>query len=363
MFKYIFGRRHFFIGFYVFLFLLGCQTKNKSNTTNLALPLPANKSTLAADSAKKINPIGHRLQVDGENFRPYFLKNSNAVIFVSQKRSAHKNPQIYRCLLNSSNNCEKETRLTFSDGEADFPVTLQNDEKIAYISTTDAIKENPRLFSANSNLNIQLQDVFITNTFAFPVERLSKSALPITSISPVSEHQLILSVKIQKTTSDFISKILLINWPQASSQELLVAKNSEISFPIRNKNQVTIWSQKNSIWMQNQKGKSEVAVNLFSSIHDISWWDADHLSILVSGRMHNDLFDQIYILDLRLNCSILLAATNTDLWYPQTANKKLAYTAVVDGAQQIYIVNLLESLGACQSISNQQAPQIHSISN
>lgn len=84
---------------------------------------------------------GQALTSNGENFDPAFSPKGDKVVFVSQGRPQHRQPQIYEYDLKT----HKEKRITFQASNTAFPQYSPNGEWILYSSSTDELKEDPPL--------------------------------------------------------------------------------------------------------------------------------------------------------------------------------------------------------------------------
>jgi Tol biopolymer transport system component len=126
----------------VVLPLIGCANK-RVQVDELKLE---KKSTIASDKAPKFvtaDPrLGSSITLLGDNTSPSWSPDGEHLLFVSRNRPAHKNAQVYEFDFKTN----KERRITYSDGEDSDPQYVLGGNKIVYASTTDELKERPKLF-------------------------------------------------------------------------------------------------------------------------------------------------------------------------------------------------------------------------
>jgi len=104
------------------------------------VPTNPNTSTLKTQLPPPPKVAGlHQLTTVGENYRPRVSPDGSHLLFLSEKRPNHLQPQIYE--LDLSN--QSQRRITFQDGtvyDADY---AGSNDTLIYSSDTDQIKENP----------------------------------------------------------------------------------------------------------------------------------------------------------------------------------------------------------------------------
>ncbi len=109
------------------LFITQCTTGDKSQSDSKPIQRKG-------DQAKQIT-------FSGQNKYGRFSPDAQKIIFHSSNRKNHENSQIYIMDIGS----KKERRITYHDGDTANAQFLYDSKNIAYLSTTDEIKEYPRL--------------------------------------------------------------------------------------------------------------------------------------------------------------------------------------------------------------------------
>jgi len=91
------------------------------------------------------NNPGETVVVDeGDNSYPVYSRDGNRLLFVSAKRRAHNQAQVYEKNLLTG----EERRITFHNGDNAFPQYHPRENLIMYSSSTDELKENPPLLKS-----------------------------------------------------------------------------------------------------------------------------------------------------------------------------------------------------------------------
>ena len=112
---------------------------------------------------------------DGNNSQPFYSSNGRKLLFVSQKRASHSQPQIYEKNLESG----EERRLTFQNGTTFNPKYHPKEPWIVYSSTTDELKENPPLLNPTMESSIlpphfqQPTEIYIHSLAGFEITRVT----------------------------------------------------------------------------------------------------------------------------------------------------------------------------------------------
>ncbi len=324
----------------------------------------------STEKAKEVKPInsatkpappqeiqfGTRLTSNGENFHSRFSSDGLSLIYVSKGRGSQKNQQIFTWSLSES----KERRLTYSDGNADLPLFIHQEQKIAYVSTTDASKERPQLFYATKKNSNATNDLFVSDPHGLPIEKLTKLNQVFTSLDFDGESHFIFSLNQPED-----HQIGVVDLKGGSPKIIAQSKDKELIFALQNQRQLTVWLEEDPLQpvvLKEKKGAEKTRAHLipFSTVHDLSWWDADRETLLISGKLQQDRLDSVYLLDLRFDCLIPLASTNADLWYPSVnpAKSLVSITLVDHGTRQIYLYPVPADLGQCFPSTNFQIQEL-----
>ena len=322
--------------------LFGCKTADKN-----IKPAPIQVTVPASSPAQEVS-FGSRLTSGGENFHARFSRDGQSLIYVSKGRLSQKNQQIYSMSISD----QKEKRITYSDGESDMPMYVNGDYQFAYVSDTDSAKENPRLFSEPGTAP-HTNDLFLSDISGFPIEKLTHFNNVFSSIDFDGDKNFIYTVNRKLD-----HRVGLVSEKGEHPPLLFQSEDKELVFGLRNRHQLNIWLEEDQIApavlkMKRPNEKIKDVFLPFFSIHDLSWWDPERETILVSGKLPKDSFDAIYLYDLRFNCMIQVAKVPTDLWYPSVNSEKslLALTIIDHGLRQIYLSSLPQDLGQCSPAS------------
>lgn len=141
-------------------FISNCSGPSKQNSSN--------EMTL---SSPKTTSMGKRLTTHGSNSQAFFHSSGTRFLFVSSNRNSHSEKQVYEYDINS----QKERRVTFNDGIAQWPSYLR-DTEVVYSSNTDAIKEYPpRLYKELHEKNWAPFDIYSSDLFGNDLKRWTDS--------------------------------------------------------------------------------------------------------------------------------------------------------------------------------------------
>ncbi len=311
------------------------------------LPKPASRQ-IASMGAETLGPPLLLLSTpSGENFKAHFSHDGANLIYISKDRTSHKNMQAYEWSFIS----KKERRITYSDGDVEEAIYFDDDKKIAYISNTDVIKNDPELFRPKTEAASTNNDIFASEPSGLPIEKWTKSDSHSAFLSLANEKTFIFS-----TTKNKSQQIVTMNTHGGELSIVQKTDDSPLLYPLQNRQHVTIWLEEDknqlpTIHRQKAHEKASIVNSSFTSIHDISWWDAEREVLLVSGKQSSDNFDNLYLEDLKYQCQIPLFSIKADLWYPSvdTDKKRIAFTALNSAHRQIEVFNLPDSLPECHS--------------
>jgi hypothetical protein len=135
----------------------GPQKQNSSSENNLSSP--------------KTTSLGERLTTQGNNSQVFYHSSGTRFLFVSSNRNNHTEKQVYEYDFKS----QKERRVTFNDGIAQWPAYLQ-DSQVVYSSNTDALKEYPpRLYKELHEKNWAPFDIYSSDLFGNGIKRWTEA--------------------------------------------------------------------------------------------------------------------------------------------------------------------------------------------
>jgi WD40 repeat protein len=108
----------------------------------------------------------------GQNLSPQFTLDGEEILFISEKRQAHRHPQLYAIDLGTF----QERRLTFQDGHV-FDAIAFSENEVSYSSTTDEYKERPLLFYPEmAKQPFPSTEIYLANIQGVSIERLTQEA-------------------------------------------------------------------------------------------------------------------------------------------------------------------------------------------
>ena len=121
---------------------------------------------------KDVGSLGTLLTGQGESENPVFSPYANMLYFVGEDRRSHKNPQAYAMDLLSF----EERRVTFQDGQI-LDIVPVSAEDIVYSSSTDELKERPKLFSDPASLSpYPGSELYASDLYGGEIKRLTNES-------------------------------------------------------------------------------------------------------------------------------------------------------------------------------------------
>jgi hypothetical protein len=119
---------------------------------------------------KERTSLGIKLTDVGINHSPQFNLSEDEILFISEKRKTHAQPQLYSMDLGSF----REKRLTFQDGHIYDAIAIANNE-VSYSSTTDEYKERPLLFYPDqAKQKFPGTEIYLSNAQGLSINRLTQ---------------------------------------------------------------------------------------------------------------------------------------------------------------------------------------------
>lgn len=154
------------------------------STLNCSGPQKQNSSSENTLSTPKITSLGERLTTQGSNSQVFFHPSGARFVFVSSNRNSHTEKQVYEYDFKS----QKERRVTFNDGIAQWPSYLQ-DSQVVYSSNTDALKEYPpRLYRDLHEKNWAPFDIYSSDLFGNGIKRWTEALEADTHPTPWKDN-------------------------------------------------------------------------------------------------------------------------------------------------------------------------------
>jgi Tol biopolymer transport system component len=111
---------------------------------------------------------GLRLTSIGTNQKAHFSPDGKTLIYLSGARDAHKHVQVYEMSLSTF----REKRITFHDGDCHDVDYSPTGEQLIYSSTTDELKERPRLLNQKIG-TLPPTEIYLTDRKGSQIQRLT----------------------------------------------------------------------------------------------------------------------------------------------------------------------------------------------
>lgn len=321
------------IGFAVFIGLSACSSSQKSDL-------------IKNEFIKDIGSLGTLLTGQGESENPVFSPYANMLYFVGEDRRSHKNPQAYAMDLLSF----EERRVTFQDGQI-LDVVPVSAENIVYSSSTDELKERPKLFSNPSTESpYPGSELYLSDLYGGEIRRLTNE--------PGFDN--LINLRLDRPQSVTFSKwrgtslqLWQINWKTGDSIPLFKKKDTH-TYGAEYSATTKEW-----LWIEQTapdqllikhgaqfKESSELIPTLSGKIQDAHWVPGQRRLTYV--YFHDDQWKPAFY-DLEKKCGGQLFESGYDIlqlrWSTDAAN--LALTAKVQQKKQI----ILRPSGAWDELS------------
>lgn len=258
----------------------------------------------------------------------------------------HENAQIYEKNLDTA----EEKRITYSDGDAVFPIYISSGNKIIYSSTTDELKEHPQILKKSDSKEFYpSSDLYISDLSGANIIRLTErpgfDGMPMPS--QINTDDLYFVSFVTNTR-----QIYKINLTSKKSSPLFQDNTDRRNF-VSYKNKfawVTTKAEANpvqQIFFAENNLKKPIALELGDAvIQDLEW--ANENILLMSAAFKEKPYLQIYAYDLKSKCiSPLFQLEGSEIQQPkvspdrskiifvsnQIKNKKQIMVKSVDWAQ------------------------------
>jgi Tol biopolymer transport system component len=297
--------------------------------------------------------FGQKLTLQGENKEPSFAPDGESFVFISQARKNHSHPQLYLFDLKNF----KEKRLSFQNGECLNPIFDRSGENIFFASSTDEIKERPvSLYPEMGRFHFPLSEIYRLHIKSERIDRLTY--VPGFQgfhawLNPQS-HQLLansektpgkLQVEIIDTMKGRINQPKF-PFPNNCKNPLVSAQGSRLCIGSTNQTDLD-----NAIFFQ--KGTQNFLPILLPQIkyQDMKWFNYEKSQLLFVWSARTE--SGISVLDLVENCKFDLLKTAGLLSSPSVSTdlKKILYSFKYEGgSQQIYLMEVPDSLPACEKL-------------
>jgi Tol biopolymer transport system component len=338
--------------------LLALTAAACGHTSSSSVP-PSLQQALSNPAAPSLNvsSLGIQLTQQGENSSPFISPDGKKVVYVSQKRTAHAQGQIYVYDLDTL----KERRVTFQDGECRDPIFLKDSKRIVYASTTDELKENPLILRPKDEKSAYpFTDLYVSDLSGSDIERLTHQEGFDGYPWP----------RWDRPQSIIFSR--LVDGQLASFQLNLESKQT---VPLLAKKDISVESmqlspdKKQWTWIERAKsGATQILTGPFilasnkqmpvplpaGEYKEVQWMSAQKL--LLTARIYKKNF-QFYTYDLESKCLQSLFDSNTDLSSPRLQIEKqgLVFASAQGGHSDIFYKSIPASAaGTCLSSPEQK---------
>jgi Tol biopolymer transport system component len=293
------------------------------NTTTVP---PALQQALNAPEAPAMNvsSLGIQLTQQGENDSPSLSADGKKVVFVSRKRRAHSQGQIYIFDLDSL----KEKRLTYQDGDCRDPIFLKDESQIVYASNTDELKEKPLLFRhEDKSTSWPPTELYRSDLSGSDIERLTKQ--PGFDGFPWPRWDRPQSLTYSSLNGAFLEARQL-NIESKQSVLLLAKKDRSIeSMRLSPDKKQWAWIERAAsgeaqIWLAPfaLKISQQKALPLPAGEYKEVLWFSESKLLFVAKLPQFKKYQQIYTYDLGTQCLQNLLDTNSDLSSPRPNPEK-----------------------------------------
>ena len=143
----------------------GCGHSNKKSSVQ-------NGNGPSAPIYRKSDKYGTQLTFHGQNQSAQFSPDAQRILFVASNRNSHRHPQIYEMNLSTL----EERRITYQDGECFDPTYSGDGRGLVYSSTTDEIKEKPKLFYKNTDTEFLPAEIYASDISGNRIERWTEES-------------------------------------------------------------------------------------------------------------------------------------------------------------------------------------------
>lgn len=321
----------------------------KAAPTPVAGDLPPDKlpKPLAPPSeVTKSDPIA--ITSVGSNSGGVYSADGKKIFFVSSARPAHAHSQAYVLDLEK----QKERRLTHQDGDIQGPTPIHQGNEILYASTTDEIKENPRILrihfepkavqkESESPWRFLPFELYLADADNSTIRRLTERPGFDGEATLASDGQTVYFASLVKDELQLFRMSL-----NKTKPELLLKKaDKHVTQPVLSPNGkrlawVELAKQQDAaqIYVGNPNAKEEKILTTSAAIHWApSWHPTEPVLVFTSNRVPAGSFE-IFTLDLEKPClrrwTYHEASDTLPVFSPD--GKNLLFTSNRSGRNQLY---------------------------
>ena len=319
-----------------------------------------------------MSPYGAPLVSVGENYSPHFSRDENRFLFISAKRSSHRQPQVYEFDLKT----KKERRITFQDGEVQSPIYLDADW-IAYASTTDELKERPiRLGQQKASPSSHLGELLPSELYAS--DRFGEKIVRVTKTPGFDGYPYFQNSKAKRLVFSRQVGPLIEIWESPTKpsmgRRLYASDNAQLTSPKWNEVLKSwLWLErpvlsKTSYLMMAQRNFREVRAidSLPPGNYNSFEISSDGLKLVFSADLKLSERPQLYVFDFLTKCLETLIEGPSAITEPSLSpnGKDLLFVADWAGGRQVFKAQVdLNSKKCLTSPKSEEKPLSPSVIN
>jgi TolB protein len=329
----------------LFFWIVGCKSAPKKDLEKSSVALGQDPPP-----ADYVQPEIIQLTHVGENSEAFFSNEGNKIIFKSEKRTDHIQPQIYELDLMT----KVEKRITHQYGELSCPYPLGKN-RLVYSSTTDEIKEELHILKytdlPNSNRQDHVPQGDILPPFEIYASHRNGSQIKRLTYSPgydseVSVHPNGRSLVFTSARSGDL-ELYTMNSRGRRLKRITKLKGADGSAFFSPDGKKLVWRhydpsfQTSQIFISLENGNNKHQLTAHGSLNESPYWHPSQKEIIFSSNRHGNLSRELYSVDVKGLCLKRLTYTNGKESYP-TFDKKgeqVLFTSDISGASQIYLMD------------------------
>ena len=295
-----------------------------------------------------------RLTSVGVNHGGRFSPDGKRILFVSSGREQHKNSQIYELNLDNF----REKRLTYQDGdclEADY---TPDGNKMIYASTTDELKERPRLLNP-SKAERAPTELYLSDLRGVDIQRLTHLAGYQGEVSWVSPRQILFG-----SEKNGALEIHSLTLPGKQSSVWQTDQKESLELPTVTLNgKISAWlsthpTQAMVVHMK-KNGKVSTFDVPFTQVQSLQWLEIpkETPKLLMSAKKKGETFLSAWILDPDVKCAQPYFQEKGNVTDLRTSSQgKILFTLENEGKSQLFLRDSPQQQASCDALSKDLAP-------
>jgi Tol biopolymer transport system component len=262
--------------------------------------------------------------------------DQNQLVYSSRLRDAHVHAQIYRFNVDNG----KETRVTFSDGNSQYPIWVLRKQNLYYASDTDESKERSEFIAKNidpikegDEIPSDRSEIYSSDVFGNHIKRLTRSPGFDGDHDYHPNKDLLVFISKRDGAKDIY---LLVR--AGSVQRITQTKEDESSPRFSPDGKQMAWVEttpkEKSMLLLGWPGRKRDVLLIFKDepIEGVTWSSNEH--VLFSARIANGV-SQVFELNVNNKCLKRLTNTDYPVEFPAVSGKQLYFIARKDGKSQL----------------------------